>query len=57
VVTLKTDADTFLATVLEGLPGLVKSAMQAALKPPAPAADVPAPADPVAPASDTTPVA
>jgi hypothetical protein len=56
VVTLKTDADTFLATVLEGLPGLVKSAMQAALKPAAPVADVPAPADPAAPVDQSATV-
>lgn len=40
VVTLKTDADTFLSTLLAGLPALVQNAAQAALKPTEPAAPI-----------------
>ena len=40
VVTLKTDADVFLAQLVAGLPDLVKSAAMAALKKPEPVATI-----------------
>jgi hypothetical protein len=51
VVKLKIDLAKFVAFVLAGLPDLVQRAAEAAIAPasdPAPAADVPAPADPAA---------